>query len=183
MPGSNDRFLFTQRSRFEAMNGFQPGTARAQSRRDFVWFSREGRFYPGNLQRSLRVTEHMVERDRLGEDARWGRHPHWSCDHRASSTIDVTCHSPRRNRVKRLAVIMLALVSLAVARPGLAGAQNATPAPVGSQRGIFVYPDPSECTVAQKTITELQSILATPVAAPPPAATPVGSEMPAGTPA
>jgi len=77
---------------------------------------------------------------------------------------------------------MLALVALAIARPGLAGAQDATPAPVGSPTGIFGFPDPSECTVAPKTLDELQSILATPVAATP-AASPVTTAMPSGTPA
>jgi hypothetical protein len=84
--------------------------------------------------------------------------------------------------VNRLAIVMLALAALLLVRPGLVGAQEATPATAGTPSGIFGFPDPSECTVAPKTIAELQSILATPVAATP-AATPITTGMPAGTPA
>jgi hypothetical protein len=84
--------------------------------------------------------------------------------------------------VNRLAIVMLALAALLLVRPGLVSAQEATPATAGTPSGIFGFPDPSECTVAPKTIPVLQSILATPVAATP-AATPVASGMPAGAPA
>jgi len=84
--------------------------------------------------------------------------------------------------VKRLAGIMFAIAALVLVQAGPVSAQNATPAAVGTPSGIFGFPDPSECTVAEKSIGELQSILATPVAATP-AATPIGGQLPQGTPA
>jgi len=84
--------------------------------------------------------------------------------------------------VKRLAAILLALTALLLVQAGSVRAQEATPAAAGTPTGIFGFPDPSECTVAERTIDELQSILATPTAATP-AATPVSDQIPAGTPA
>ncbi|MFL5762005.1 MAG: hypothetical protein ACJ789_20085 [Thermomicrobiales bacterium] len=89
--------------------------------------------------------------------------------------------------MKRFAALMLALALAALIGRGFAGAQDATPAAGATPSGFFGFPDPSECTVAPKSIGELQSILATPVAATPAAATPTASPvttaMPAGTPA
>jgi hypothetical protein len=77
--------------------------------------------------------------------------------------------------VKRLVVLMFALAALLLVRPSLIAAQEATPSP----GGILGFADPSECTVAARTIPELETILATPAAAMPEASP---TAMPAGTP-
>jgi hypothetical protein len=80
--------------------------------------------------------------------------------------------------VKRFALVMFALAALLLVRPGLLAAQEATPSP----GGILGFPDPAECTVAARTIPELEAILATPAAAAPEASPTAITEMPAGAP-
>jgi hypothetical protein len=87
---------------------------------------------------------------------------------------------PRRKRVKRLALAVFALSAFLLG-PSLALAQEATPA--GEPGGIFGFPDPAECTVAPRTVAELEAIMATPAAATPEASPTVLAEMPEGVPA
>jgi hypothetical protein len=81
--------------------------------------------------------------------------------------------------VKRLALALFALTALLLG-PNLARAQEATPA---ASPELFGFPDPAECTVAARTVTELEAILATPAAGTPEASPTPLTEMPAGVPA
>jgi hypothetical protein len=80
--------------------------------------------------------------------------------------------------VKRVAMAVFALSALLLG-PSLVRAQEATPSP----GGIFGFPDPSECTVAARTVAELEAILATPAAGTPEATPTELAEMPQGVPA
>lgn len=75
---------------------------------------------------------------------------------------------------RRIAIVGLALVSLLVV-PGIAVAQQATPAVTPD------IPRPEECTVAPRTVAELQTLFATPVTPTPPAS-PSPTGLPTGTP-
>jgi hypothetical protein len=76
---------------------------------------------------------------------------------------------------------MVVALSALLLGPSLARAQEATSA--GTPGGFAGFPDPAECTVAPRTVDEIEAILATPEAETPEASPTTLTTMPEGQPA